>query len=57
MNERIYDKISALLTEYENRPNPNDLNVNWEIEFYWLLVDIQNSWDDIAESFREGCYE
>lgn len=46
----IYDKICRLLTDYEH-PEPEDIEyydeVDWEAEFYEMLVKIQNRWEDV----------
>lgn len=39
----LYDEICQLLTDYET----DDCNVTIE-DFYSLLVEIQNSWEDIT---------
>lgn len=41
--ERIYDKISMILTDYENKENDVD-----ETDLYCLLCEIQNSWELIT---------
>jgi hypothetical protein len=46
MNQ-LYNELVGLLTDYENQDKPNDPNIDWENEFYALLVKIQNQWDEI----------
>jgi hypothetical protein len=41
----IYDQLSKLLFNYENQDNPDDPNINWEGEFYEILVTIQVNWE------------
>jgi len=50
MKDEMYDKISKLLTDFENQEDPADPKVNWESEFYYLLAEIQNNWDDMVWS-------
>lgn len=40
----LYNLICRNLTEYESEAYKN---INWEREFYDLLVDIVNNWDII----------
>lgn len=45
--EEIYDEIVQKLTRYENPEDYEDYDdVEWESEFYKLLVKIQNRWED-----------
>lgn len=45
--EEIYDEIVRTLTKYECPEDYEDYdNVEWEAEFYELLVKIQNRWED-----------
>ena len=48
MNKKeLYDHISAMLTDYENQEdNFDNSNVNWEEEFYHILVNVQNRWEE-----------
>ena len=39
----IYNRISRILTDYEE--NGNDITID---DFYTLLCDMQNSWDNIT---------
>ena len=45
--KELYDHISAMLTDYENQEDNFDKsNINWEEEFYQILVDVQNKWEE-----------
>ena len=46
--EELYDRICKTLTDYEH-PEEATLPVSIE-DMYDLLVDIQNSWDDLTSS-------
>jgi len=43
MTREVYDKLCKVLTDYEN---PSDIenydDIDWEMEFYEMLVEIQN---------------
>ena len=45
MTRELYDKVCAKLTEYENPQDFENFDtynaVNWEEEFYNLLVEVQ----------------
>lgn len=43
----LYHELSKLLTDYENQESPNDPNINWENDFYYILAKIQNNWESI----------
>ena len=51
--DEIYDEMCQLLTDFENQENVDDPNINWEGEFYTLLVKIQNRWEDTIVSEEE----
>ena len=48
MNKKeLYDHISVMLTDYENQEDDfGKSNINWEGEFYQILVDVQNKWEE-----------
>ena len=48
----IYDEMCRLLTEYENR-KIEIADVDWETEFYEMLVKIQNNWEAVI-TVQEG---
>ena len=48
----IYDEMCRLLTEYENR-KIEIADVDWETEFYEMLVKIQNNWESVI-TVQEG---
>lgn len=41
----IYDELSRVLTDYENRASIFE-DIDWEVELYEMLVKIQNRWED-----------
>lgn len=41
----IYDELSRVLTDYENREDIFE-DIDWEAELYEMLVKIQNRWED-----------
>ena len=43
----IYNEMCRLLTDYEQRENEIDNGIDWESEFYNMLVKIQNRWEDV----------
>ena len=48
----IYDEMCRLLTEYENR-KIDITDIDWEAEFYGMLVKIQNNWEAVITA-QEG---
>ena len=42
--EEIYEKICKLLTDYENSKEKDRPT---ELDFYDLLVEVQNNWDEM----------
>ena len=44
----IYDKICISLTDYENSENTEEVNAGFLDEFYGLLVEIENSWEELT---------
>ena len=46
VHQKIYDKISEILTRYESEPFKERNNLLSE-EMYDLLVEIQNNWEDV----------
>lgn len=43
----LYDKMCIALTDYENSENTEEVNRGFLDEFYFLLVEIQNRWDEL----------
>ena len=44
--EEIYDEMCRLLTDYEHREDIYE-DVDWEVELYDMLVEIQRRWEDV----------
>ncbi len=44
-----YDRLSKLLTEYETAKGGDDLEKNWEIDLYTMLVTVQSHWGELTE--------
>lgn len=49
--EALYDRLVQTLTDYEH-PDEATIRVS-EDDLYTLLVDIQNSWDDLISPSEE----
>ena len=45
--EEIYNEMCRLLTDYEQRENSIDNDIDWEAELYDMLVKIQNNWEAV----------
>lgn len=44
----IYNELAKILTEYEHPEDCEDYDDReWQAEFYEMLVNIQNRWEDI----------
>ena len=48
--DELYNKISIALTDYENSQDTEEVNAGFLDEFYNLLVQIQNYWEDVITS-------
>lgn len=46
--DALYDKIRIELTNYENSENTDEVNYGFLQEFYSLLVEIQNTWEELT---------
>ena len=43
----IYEELVTLLTNYEHPEDCEDYDdIDWEAEFYEMLVKVQNRWED-----------
>ena len=45
---QLYDEMSMLLTEYEEAKSGEDLEKNYEMDLYTMLVKIQNVWEELT---------
>ena len=45
----FYDMLCKTLTEYEEQFEPiKDVEWSWEQQLHWLLVEIQNNWEELT---------
>jgi hypothetical protein len=47
IRQDIYDRMSALLTEYEELENKGHLTPPMFVRLYDMLVEIQNNWESV----------
>ena len=45
----FYDMLCKTLAEYEEQFEPiKDVDWSWEQQLHWLLVEIQNNWEELT---------
>ena len=44
----LYDKVCIALTDYENSESSDEVDFGFLHEFYYLLVEIQNTWEELT---------
>ena len=54
--KKLYDQTSKLLTEYEDAKSGENLEKNWEIDLYSMLVDIHNVWGELTEGDEDAIH-
>lgn len=45
---KMFDGLSKLLTEYEEAKRGADMETNWEMDLYEMLVEVQNAWGELT---------